>query len=200
LLRRQGLIAVAAATLAMLLTPRQASATEIRLSFGVLERLLAEQVFTEDGRKYVKGNKTAKCSFAYLEHPKIGGKDGRLSIKARFTGKSAVDLMGRCVGTGDAFNLTVTGIPYFLNGNLAFKDIGIETDRDGFYIRRVKLALRATLTKEFKYSIAADAKRLMEQQDPGEPYKRKLVRFDVSAIQVAGEELVLIVDFVLAVQ
>ena len=108
--------------------------------------------------------------------------------------------MGRCVGTGDAFNLTVTGIPYFLNGNLAFKDIGIETDRDGFYIRRVKLALRATLTKEFKYSIAADAKRLMEQQDPGEPYKRKLVRFDVSAIQVAGEELVLIVDFVLAVQ
>jgi len=182
------------------LLPAVAQATEIRLSFGVLERLLAQQVFTEDGRKYVKGSKTAKCNFAYLEHPKIGGKDGRLSIKARFTGKAAIDLMGRCVGTGDAFDLTVTGVPYFSNGNVAFKDVGIETNRDGFYIRRVKLALRDTLSKEFKYSMAADAKRLMEQQDPGQPYQRKLVRFDVSSIQVVNDALVLGVDFVLAVQ
>lgn len=184
----------------MALCPQLAKATEIRLSFGVLERLLAQQLFTEDGRKYVKGSKTAKCNFAYLEHPKIWGKDGRLSIKARFTGRAAIDLMGRCVGTGDAFDLTVTGIPYFLNGNVAFKDIAIETSRDGFYIRRVRIALLDTLSKEFKYSIAADAKRLMEQQDPGQPYSRKLMKFDVSSIQVAGDALVVAVDFVLAVQ
>jgi hypothetical protein len=40
----------------------------------------------------------------------------------------------------------------------------------------------------------------MEQQDPGQPYQRKLVRFDVSQIQVAADALVLAVDFVLAVQ
>ena len=177
-----------------------ARATEIRLSFGVLERLLAQQLFTEDGRKYVRGSKSARCNFAYLEHPKIWGKDGRLSIKARFTGKAAFDLMGRCVGTGDAFDLTVTGVPYFAGGNIAFKDVVIETDRDGFYIRRVKLALRDTLSKEFKYSLAGDAKRLMEQQDPGQPYQRKLLKFEVSSIQVANDALVLAVDFVLAVQ
>ena len=193
MLRRQSLILLA-------LVPALAQATEIRLSFGVLERLLAQQLFTEDGRKYVKGNKSARCNFAYLEHPKIWGKDGRLSIKARFTGKAAIDLMGRCVGTGDAFDLTVTGVPYFSNGNIAFKDVAIETDRDGFYIRRVKVVLRETLSKEFKYSLANDAKRLMEQQDPGQPYQRKLVRFDVSAIQVANDALVLAVDFVLSVQ
>ena len=177
-----------------------ASATEIRLSFGVLERLLAQQLFTEEGRKYVKGNKSARCNFAYLEHPKIWGKDGRLSIQARFTGKAAIDLMGRCMGTGDAFDLTVTGVPYFLDGNVAFKDVAIATSRDGFYIRRVKVALRDTLSKEFKYNIATDAKRLMEQPDPGQPYQRKLMRFDVSSIQVANDALVLAVDFVLAVQ
>lgn len=193
MLRRQSLILLA-------LVPALAQATEIRLSFGVLERLLAQQLFTEDGRKYVKGNKSARCNFAYLEHPKIWGKDGRLSIKARFTGKAAIDLMGRCVGTGDAFDLTVTGVPYFSNGNIAFKDVAIETDRDGFYIRRVKVVLRETLSKEFKYSLANDAKRLMEQQDPGQPYQRKLIRFDVSAIQVANDALVLAVDFVLSVQ
>ena len=186
--------------LALFLLPVVAQATEIRLSFGVLERLLAQQLFTEDGRKYVKGSKSAKCNFAYLEHPKIWGKDGRLSIQARFTGKAAIDLLGRCVGTGDAFDLTVTGVPYFLNGNIAFKDVAIETSRDGFYVRRVRLALRETLSKEFKYSLAADAKRLMEQQDPGQPYQRKLVKFDVASIQVANDALVLGVDFVLSVQ
>ncbi len=194
MLRRQSLI------LLLTLWPTLASATEIRLSFGVLERLLAQQLFTEDGRKYVKGSKTAKCNFAYLEHPKIWGKDGRLSIKARFTGRAAIDLMGRCVGTGDAFDLTVTGVPFFVNGNVAFKEISIETSRDGFYIRRVRAALLDTLSKEFKYSIAADAKRLMEQQDAGQPYQRKLMKFDVSSIQVSGDALVVFVDFVLAVQ
>ena len=184
----------------MPVTGVQTCALPICLSFGVLERLLAQQLFTEDGRKYVRGSKTAKCNFAYLEHPKISGKDGRLSIKARFTGKAAIDFMGRCVGTGDAFDLTVTGVPYFTNGKIAFKDVGIETNRDGFYIRRVRMALRDTLAKEFNYSLAADAKRLMEQQDPGQPYQRKLQRFDVSAIQVANDALVLVVDFVLAVQ
>jgi hypothetical protein len=195
LLRRQSLIAALA-----LLLPALSNATEIRLSFGVLERLLAEQLFTEDGRRYVKGNKTARCNFAYLEHPKIWGKDGRLSIKARFTGKAAIDVMGRCVGTGDAFDLTVTGVPYFSGGNVAFKDIVIDTDRDGFYIRRVRAALKDTLAKDFKYNLASDARRLMEQQDPGQPYQRKLRRFDVSQIQVASDALVLVVDFVLAVE
>jgi hypothetical protein len=64
----------------------------------------------------------------------------------------------------------------------------------------VRAALRDTLSKEFKYSVAADAKRLMEQQDPGQPYQRKLVRFEVSGIEVANDALVLVVDFVLAVQ
>ena len=72
------------------------------------------------------------------------------------------------------------------NGFLAFKDVKVDTDRDGFYIRHVRIATTNTLSKEFKYSLASDAKRLMEQQDPAEPYKRKLLRFDVSAIPGVG--------------
>jgi hypothetical protein len=175
-------------------------AAEIRLSYAVLERLLAQQVFTDEGRKYVRGNKLDKCNYAYLEHPKIWGRDGRLSIKARFTGRTAFDLLGRCVGSGDAFDLTVNGVPFYDKGNVAFKDVYIDTGKDGFYVRRVRAALRETLSKEFKYNITSDAKRLMEQQDPGQPYQRKLIRLDVSSIQVAADALVLNVDFALAVQ
>jgi hypothetical protein len=63
----------------------KAGAVELHIQFGALERLLAEQVFTEDGRRYVQRSATARCSFAYLEKPKVKGADGKLRIRAQFT-------------------------------------------------------------------------------------------------------------------
>jgi len=39
---------------------------EVHLSYGILRDIVASQVFTEEGRKYVKGNKRDRCTFAYL--------------------------------------------------------------------------------------------------------------------------------------
>ena len=51
-------------------------AADIELRFDALERIIAEQVFTQDGRKYVRGTPATKCQFAYLEKPHIGSADG----------------------------------------------------------------------------------------------------------------------------
>jgi hypothetical protein len=181
--------------------PQAALATEIQLSYSVLEKLIAQQVFTEDGRKYVQGDKSARCTFAYLENPRISAASGRVVIKAKFTGRSAIDMFGRCVGLGDAFNLTVIGLPYYDNGRIAFKEISVETDRDGFYIRRVRQALVQSLSKQFDYRIQNDAKKLLEQQQETNPlYKRQMMKFDVTQIQAADKALILTVDFILAIQ
>jgi len=196
LLRHQSLALVLFAA-----TAATACATEIQLSYNVLERLIAQQVFTEDGRKYVQGSKAAKCTFAYLENPRIAGANGRVIIKAKFTGRSAIDMFGRCVGLGDAFNLTVVGLPYYDKGRISFKDIGVETDRDGFYIRRVRQALVQSLSKQFDYQIQNDARKLLEQQsEPNPPYKRQMIKFDVTRIQAADKSLILTVDFILSVE
>ena len=60
--------------------------------------MLARQVFTQDGRRYVHNDKTNKCNFAYLEKPQVRGGGGKLNIRARFTGRSAVNMFGQCVG------------------------------------------------------------------------------------------------------
>lgn len=194
MLRRQGLIAAA------LFAAAVSGATEIHLSYGVLERLISQQVFTDDGRKYVKGSKTAKCTFAYLENPKIASAGGQIAIRARFTGRSAIDMFGHCMGVGDAFDLTVFGKPVYDKGRVAFKDISVQTDRDSFYIRRVRQALMQTLSRQFDYDIRDDAKKLLEQQDPNAPFRRELIRFDVTQIQAAQHALVLTVDFAVAVK
>jgi len=49
-----------------------AFAADIELRFDALERIISEQIFTQEGRKYVRGTPATKCQFAYLEAPRIG--------------------------------------------------------------------------------------------------------------------------------
>ena len=181
-----------------------ARATEIQLSYQVLERLIAQQAFADEGRKYVKGARTSKCSFAYLENPKIAAAaGGRVAIKAKFTGRSAIDLFGHCAGLGDAFHLTVFAVPFYDKGKVSFKDISVETERDSFYIRKVRQALMQSLTRQFEYNLQNDAKTLLEGRQQNEPnplYKREMIKFDVTQIRPADHALVLTVDFILAVK
>lgn len=91
------------------LGPRSRSASSTRI-----RALLAEQAFTDEGRFYVKGQKTKKkCSFAYLENPESSAEGNRLRIRARFTGRSATDLFGRCAGVGSlALDAWYDGLSY----------------------------------------------------------------------------------------
>jgi hypothetical protein len=77
----------------------------LQIQYSAIQKVLAQEVFTAEGRRYVQGIPAAKCSFAYLAHPEPRGEDGRLTLKARFTGRSALDLFGRCIGLGDSFDV-----------------------------------------------------------------------------------------------
>ena len=57
--------------LALFLLASAAHAVDLEIQFGALERMLSEQVFTQDGRKYLHGASNARCNFAYLEKPHI---------------------------------------------------------------------------------------------------------------------------------
>src|SRR5215467_2726674 len=91
----------------LLLLPNISRAVELHIEFAALERILSEQLFTQEGRRYVRGSKTNKCSFAYLERPRVEGQAGRLLIHAKFKGRSAANFFGGCVGPGDDFDLTI---------------------------------------------------------------------------------------------
>jgi hypothetical protein len=188
------------ALLSFLLLAIPAAATELRIAFPALERLLAEQLFTAEGRRYFRGSPQQKCDFAYLENPKLSGQGGRLVIRARFTGRSAVGVFGRCVGMGDAFDVTIHGTPFFDRGALAFKDVVVNTNRDSFYIRRVKQAMAESLRRELKYDVARDAKKILEPPATPGKYATELKEFKVPGVRVDSDAVVLQIDFVLSVK
>jgi hypothetical protein len=182
--------------LTLALLPLSAQAVELHIQFAALERMLADQLFTEEGRRYVKGTPTTRCNFAYLESPHIDNDNGRLRIRAKFTGRTALNVLGQCVGLGDAFPVTLTATPVYKDGQLRLADVtAVPDNKTGLYIRRVCAALATGLPRDFRYPLESEARKLLE-----DPARRELHDFAVPAIRVTSGALVLVVDFQLKVK
>jgi hypothetical protein len=220
-----------------------ALAADLEVRYAALERLIGEQLFTQDGRRYVKGTPDARCEYAYLEAPHLsagaavgggagaavgggagaaaggsagaaaGGSagagagggaadapNGRLKITAKFSGRSALGMLGRCVGMGDSFDVTIVASPVARKGVIAMDDVRISTVKDSYYIRRVRAALTDSFSKEFRIDLRNQAKKLLEQPAGDSTYSRELSDFDLSAVRVTPEALVLVVEFKLVVK
>jgi len=190
--------------LCILLVVRPAWGAELELRYAAIERVIADQLFSQDGRLYVRGNKTTRCKFAYLESPHVGAADGRLRVSARFSGRTALDMMHACVGLGDSFDFTMIASPIVKSGALALKDVQVSTPRDSFYIRRVRQALTSSFSRDFKIEVRDQARRLLEQPTPQaspQPlYQRELASFDLRDVRVQPDALVLVMDFRLVVK
>ena len=173
-------------------------AADIELRFDTLDRIIAAQVFTQDGRKYVRGTPTTKCQFAYLEAPHIGADNGLLRVSARFSGRTAFDLLGGCIGLGDSFDLTITAAPVVRNGAIGFKDVKVGTTKDSYYIRRVRAALTQSFGKDLKIDVKDQARKILEQGESAS-YKAEMASFNLTEVRVTADALVLVVDFRLVV-
>jgi hypothetical protein len=190
--------------LVLLTSGISAWSAELEIRYGAIERLIADQLFSQEGRLYVRGNKATKCKFAYLESPRVGAIDGRLRVSARFSGRTALDMFGGCMGLGDSFEFTLIATPIVKNGALTLKDVNVSTPRDSFYIRRVRQALTSSFARDFKIEMQDRARRLLEQtpaQASATPlYRQELASFDLRDLRVQPDGLVLVVDFRLVVK
>jgi hypothetical protein len=179
--------------MALLVLSFTAPAAELELRYPALERIISQQLFTQDGRHYVRGNQTAHCQFAYLEKPRIDAIANRLRVQARFSGRSAIDVFGGCVGVGDSFDLTLTATPAAKNGAIVFREVNVATARDSYYIRRVRAAIARSIAQDFKMEIRDQARSLLASAGD-------LAGFDLSEVRVTPASLVLVIDFKLVVK
>jgi hypothetical protein len=178
-----------------------AEAAEVHVQHSVIQTILARQVFTDDGRVYVRANRASKCNFAFLENPAVSAANGQIRIRARFTGRTATGLFGRCVGLGGSFTAVIYATPYYKEGRLLLKDVRVDSaDADGMYIRGVRAALASGIASHFSYDLYAEAKRMFEMQQPQDTFRKQLAGFDLRQIRVTDQDVVLTLDFVLRVQ
>ncbi len=188
--------------LLLILLVLPAHAVDLHVQFGALERILSQQMFTADGRHYVRGNASSRCNFAYLENPRINGVDGKLRIRARFTGRSSLNIFGQCVAAmGGALDLTIAAVPEFKNGSIVLRQVVVTSDNNsGFYARRVCSAMAASLGRDFKYPLADLARRALEDPAALPGYPRELREFRITDMRVGADALDVALDFQLTIK
>ncbi len=117
---RLGWTAGAALAASLACVPLEAS--ELFFSHGAVARALHEGLMVSDGRWFIQGQSLEDCSHVFLQDPRVDAADGRLRMTFLFSGRAAAGVRGRCVGAGGSFDITVTGVPTFVEGELLLGD------------------------------------------------------------------------------
>jgi hypothetical protein len=103
-MNKLGIIVLFCLTVAI---PRPVNAATLTLGIATVQKLVAEQLFSEQGRWYLlKGT----C-YAYLESPRTWLAQGRIVIEAHLSAQLGVEMQGGCVGSGFASKVVMSGRP-----------------------------------------------------------------------------------------
>jgi hypothetical protein len=95
----------------------------------------------------------------------------------------------------------ITALPVYKNGAIGLQEVKVTSEgKSGYYIRRVCEAMQASLVRDFKYALEAEARKLLEAGAAQPGYKREVHKFTVPDVRVTNDALVLQVDFELTVK
>jgi hypothetical protein len=181
--------------LLLLLAALPSLAIELEIRFPLLEKQLSEALFTQDGRRYVKGTPKSRCNFAFLANPHFSSRDGSLLIRATFTGRSSLDVLGKCVGFGDSFDFEVLSGLTTTNGTLTLTKPKVTLlNRDTFYARKVRQALEGSLADAVKYPIRDEVRKLLAAASQSSPYKITIGKLEIRSITIEKDAVILDVD------
>ena len=184
---------------AALIAPMAARGAEVTLAHSALERLIWRTVLTEGGRAYLEGSSTDDCRYAFVQEPRVSGKDGRLHARFVFSGRAGATVGERCVGPGDTFDLVVSGLPALAGGVLYLEDLRVEAP-DTAYFRLVRGLVERELSARLRYSLVAGLNQVAATAGAAAGYSVLLDTLELDQVQVDETALRLSLDIGLSLR
>ena len=160
--------------------PAAGAESEITIRNTAVQRMLMDQLFIDRGRYVLM--RQSRCQFAYLTSPAVAIAHGRVRIKSRLTGQLGMEVAGGCAGTGDAFDVTVSGRPYFSGENLGLTDIRVDEVSNELYRTVLEQFLDVTLPKALEINLRQCLQQVIaERKSSYKVIVRKLVVTNLTA-------------------
>lgn len=104
-------------------TSSTAPGSDLSLGPTSIQKIVAEQLFVQQGRWYLVDN--GPC-YAYFAHPKTHLTDGRLVLDAHLSARIGIQMGDNCVGSDIAANVTISAKPVGKGSSLTLDDIRID--------------------------------------------------------------------------
>ncbi len=164
-----------------------ARGSELSVSYEALERNISVQLMTQNGRYYMQGDPSTPCAYAFVQDPRVDAFEGRLRIRLLFSGSAATSIRGRCVGAGDNFDLTITGVPTYANGELYLDPMSIQAT--AAYFRVVSGLVERRLREDLRVPVRQDLERAMTWMSTSGRGNVQLAGLEVREIAVEQDAL-----------
>jgi hypothetical protein len=136
--------------------------SEITIQNTALQKMLMDQLFTDRGRYILM--RQSRCQFAYLASPLVAIVHGRVGIRSQVTGQLGMEVSGKCSGTGDTFDVTVSGRPYFSGEKLGLTDIRVDDVSNEMYRIVLQQFLEVTLPKALEINLRKGVQQVIAEQ------------------------------------
>lgn len=150
----QRIIMLGILTVALISKTTSGDAATVEVNYTSLERMIVAVVMTEGGRHYFEGDPSSTCLYSFIQEPRVDAVDGRLRITVLYAGRAGKEVAGRCVGPGDNFDLEISGIPTYEQGEFFLADLEVEAP-DTAYFKIVAPLVEKRLREDMRYPLKA---------------------------------------------
>ena len=168
---------------------RGAPAAEIVLERPAVEKLLAQAVFTSQGRyELLRG----PC-FAYLDQPGVALHGGRLRIRSHLSARLGVVDGRSCLGIAIASWTEVSGRPVARGGSVVLADLRI----DNVDNPNLRLLLESGLLQALPRAIELDVLKAVRGmlRDKGGQFDADVEAFAIDSVVTADDRMSIRFDF-----
>ena len=175
---------------ALLLATSPVEAAEIVLFQSALATAVRRDVFGPAGKRTLSGN-PAGCSYAVVEQPETTLGNGRLHLRARFTGRAAIKMGNDCVGPGDAFWLEVSGVPAVDGDTLRITNVRLDEGK-AIYRPLLERLIRESVAGAVQINLRTEIQKVLGGAGP---YKATVPKLTIAGVSTTDAAITINFDF-----
>lgn len=168
--------------------------SDMTIHSSAIQKMLMAELFIDDGRYHLLAQ--TACQYAYVDSPVVRLAQGRVRIKARVSGKVAMEMGDQCVGTrADVVQVAISAKPAFSGDKLVLTDIRLDEISNEGYRVLLQQFLASAIPRAITIDVRAGLERILADRQA--PYDVLVDRLSVTRITAENDQLHLALTFAL---
>ncbi len=167
---------------------------ELALTGRAATMAFLDAAFKRDGKYDLI--RPSKCSYTYLEWPEVGFANDRVSIRLHLSARAAQEIAGQCVGTGEAFWLTLSATPFVEGATVGVKNPRVVQLDNPSYRGLLEAALQQGLVNGLRHDVGASVRAALAKDV--NHYRLTVNNLTITNLRARDNVLRATIDFELA--
>ncbi len=140
--------------------PAAESASELTIQNTAIQKMLMDELFIDKGRYHLIAQ--TACQYAYVDSPAVTLSQGRVRIRARVSGKLAMEVGDQCVGgASDVVRAAISGRPTFSGEKIMLTDIKLDEVSNEAYRVLLQQFLESAIPRAVEINVREGLQRML---------------------------------------